>query len=75
MSNNTDIQGFPCKNCNECKNINITEEEQEIDKNKCHKCNVYGNRLFHRSTFNGYGPYIYPCNKCVEDKYISFERR
>lgn len=69
------IDNFPCRNCNECININITEEEQLNNKDKFHKCNVYGARLFHRSTFNGYNPNIYPCNKCVEDKYISFERR
>lgn len=70
------IDNFPCRNCNECININITEEEQHSSKNKSfHYCNKYGARVIHRSTDIGFHSFIYPCNRCVSDKYENFKRR
>ncbi|MDP4147582.1 MAG: hypothetical protein Q8936_24465 [Bacillota bacterium] len=59
-------------NCNECKNINLTEKDQ-IDKRIHHKCLKFNKRIFHRSQ----NPkieheYIYPYGKC-DGKY--FEKR
>lgn len=52
------------KNCNECKFINITEEEQEKDK-KPHVCLKHNTRLFHRNNNPKINhSFIYPCNQC-----------
>lgn len=60
------------KNCNECKWISITEEEQKKDK-KPHKCIKHKVRLFHRSNNpKTIHDFIYPCDKCNGK---SFERR
>lgn len=51
-------------NCNDCKWINITEEQQ-INKLTDHKCLKHKVRVFHRSAETKvYHDYIYPCNQC-----------
>lgn len=51
-------------NCNECKWINITEEEQ-INKSICHQCLKYKVRVIHKSNNSKIvHNYIYPCNQC-----------
>lgn len=51
-------------NCNICKHINITEENQH-NTSIPHVCLIYNKRLFHRSNkpkdFHGL---IYPCKEC-----------
>lgn len=52
------------ENCNECKWINFTEDQQ-IDKRIDHRCLIHKTRLFHGSN----NPkikhnYIYPCIGC-----------
>lgn len=52
------------ENCNNCKWISLTEEEQ-ISKKDFHKCIKHRTVLHHRSN----NPhiehnYIYPCEKC-----------
>ena len=53
-------------NCNYCKFINITEDEQiGVNKYNNHICFKHNVRLFHRSNI----PYvkhnfIYPCEQC-----------
>lgn len=59
-------------NCNECKFISITENQQQIDKLKDHICLNHNIRVVHRSN----NPkiehgYIYPCDKCNGE---NFER-
>jgi hypothetical protein len=60
------------ENCNECRYINLTEEEQGKDK-KFHVCTEWNVKLYHRSS----NPkiqhtYIYPCDECDGR---DFERR
>jgi hypothetical protein len=52
------------ENCNKCKFINITEEQQ-TDKRIDHICQIYMKRVLHRSN----NPkvvhnFIYPCEEC-----------
>lgn len=51
-------------NCNECRYINLTEEQQ-TDKTLNHMCRLHGVRLLHMSN-NPKIPhaYIYPCFTC-----------
>lgn len=52
------------ENCNNCKWINVTEEEQDKNKNP-HICLKHKTELFHRSNNPKINhDYIYPCNKC-----------
>jgi len=48
------------ENCNDCKHINMTEEEQK-DNSKCHICLKHNVRVIHGCKK---GNYIYPCLKC-----------
>ena len=52
------------ENCNECRYINITEEEQTDNKRR-HVCTIHVVKLHHKSN----NPkikhtYIYPCDDC-----------
>lgn len=52
------------KNCNECKFINIIEEDQ-VDERIDHICQKYMKRVFHKSSnLKISHNYIYPCNEC-----------
>lgn len=52
------------ENCNDCRLINITEEEQ-TDKTISHICLKYNVRLFHRSSDPKIEhEFIYPCEQC-----------
>lgn len=56
------------QDCNLCRNINVTEEEQEIIYRylgifKSHHCMKYNRGLKHE----GYVGVIPPCKECVED--------
>lgn len=58
-------------NCNDCKNINITEEEQ-TNKKENHICLKYKKRLFHRScVIKNYHKFIYPCEECNGKDFIN----
>lgn len=55
------------RNCNACKNINITEKEQQKQRGRhtSHACLKYDVNLFHRSS----NPkilhsFVYPCDMC-----------
>ena len=54
-------------NCNDCKWINITEENQKkYDK---HRCKYYKSRLYHFSEH----PRILPCLDCDLENNIHYE--
>lgn len=58
------LRGDEMENCNKCKWVSLTEEEQQIKKD-FHRCIKHKTILFHRSS----DPYInhdfiYPCDKC-----------
>lgn len=61
--------------CNKCKNLNITEEEQ-TDKKKNHICLKYKTRIYHNSYMikDTMGK-LYPCRDCWNDNYMNFEFR
>lgn len=62
---------FTRKNCNYCKWINITEQEQH----KCikyshlnnHACVLYGRQLYHVHPDYPNDDYIAPCVECDDD--------
>lgn len=59
--------------CNDCKNISITEERQRRMGNKYpHVCQVYGKRCFHKSIERN-AWYIFPCDNCIQDEYKNYE--
>lgn len=52
------------ENCNMCKWVSITEEQQ-IDKKVDHRCLKHKVKLFHRSSNPRiFHSYIYPCVEC-----------
>ena len=52
------------KNCNDCKWINITEEQQQ-DNSTNHICMKHKVRVIHRNTIsNIHHNFIYPCPEC-----------
>lgn len=57
--------------CNNCPQLNITEDEQErlklYGEEKFHICCKYGKRLFHWSTGKNHDRNIYPCSECIAD--------
>lgn len=60
------------ENCNDCRHINMTEEQQ-INKREHHKCLRYNVKLLHRSNDPRIEHnYIYPHVKCGGK---NFERR
>lgn len=65
--------------CNSCKYIYITENEQ-TDKKEEHICKKYNVRVFHGivKTFNfneKHDGKLYPCTKCKEDNYKYYSNR
>lgn len=54
--------------CNNCRNINMTEDEQ-TDNKKNHYCTKYNTRVLH----NGEPYKIFPCIKCVMDMYREYD--
>lgn len=63
-------------NCNYCKHLNLTEEEQKkIPGRPPHRCNEYNERLFHRTNRKGHIDYIFPCSACAKDGFEKFEVR
>jgi len=61
--------------CNDCKHITITEEQQFAGKNAKipHECIVYDERLFHYSSMKDHNRKIFPCQQCQKDKNKNFE--
>ena len=52
-------------NCNLCKHLNITEEQQQTFKYTDHICVKYNTKVIHRSSRPKiFHDYIYPCIKC-----------
>ncbi len=65
-------------NCNYCKYINMTEEEQNLIKEKLpHICKFYNKRVIHRLTSRKYEShnFIYTCEECEKDNYKNFKKR
>ena len=61
--------------CNDCKNISITEAEQRKQGNhNLHICQYYRERCKHNTMKRG-AVFIYPCEECCCDKFKNFERR
>lgn len=61
--------------CNECKNISITEAEQRENGNNIpHICQIYKKRCKHNTIKRG-EVFIYPCEECCCDKFKKFSRR
>lgn len=58
-------------NCNDCKNLNITEAQQAaLYPNTSHVCMKYGIKLYHRSSRPKVEHnFIYPCIKCQGDDF------
>lgn len=54
--------------CNNCKNINITEIQQ-IDKAKDHICKIYNKRVLHNANTKIHDSYIFPCIECKLENY------
>ena len=74
--------GEPIKegiNCNACRWLNITEEQQMLVKKpsifSTHACMLYGKPLKHRTQNLRYDNFIYPCEECNKNKNLDFERR
>ena len=60
-------------NCNECKHISITEEEQKTNKYKDHRCNLHYIQVRHRSSnYKAIHDFIHPCGAC---KGLDFKKR
>lgn len=62
--------------CNNCKNLNITEFEQRLLRpNKKHLCKYYNKRVIHRVSKRKHSSYLYPCTQCENDNYKNFKDR
>jgi hypothetical protein len=63
--------------CNDCINLNITEEEQRElkDNKKWHKCNEYNSQVLHLSNTKDHNPKLYPCMECKSDIYRHYHKR
>lgn len=60
--------------CNDCKNINITEKEQRKQNLIGHTCTYYVEKLFHKN-IEKEASYIHPCIECVAHGYKNFVPR
>lgn len=58
------------RDCNECNQLNITEDEQDALWGKGisedHYCLKYNKRVFHRTRARVHDPKIYPCSECMD---------
>lgn len=57
--------------CNYCRWLNITEEEQDNVYIRTlfneHACMLYGKRLYHKNSATLHDPYICPCDECLRE--------
>ncbi len=77
LKNNQDVK-IMLHDCNNCKHINFSEDEQnEISqyKREYHHCKLYDVRLFHRSNRRIHNRFIFPCGKCMENNCEEFVNR
>lgn len=70
--------------CNDCANLVMTEEKQNVlkkieGKYYDHFCKKYQRRVKHNNPPNVlpkyHSPFLNPCNECYKDNYESFEKR
>lgn len=64
-------------NCNYCKYINMTEEEQDSIKGKPpHICKFYNRKVIHRLISRSCGShhFMHPCEECEKDNYKNFRK-
>lgn len=55
--------------CNKCRHINITENEQVY--NEPHICTFYNKRVMHRVTHRGQTlAKLFPCPECIADNFM-----
>lgn len=60
---------IPQIDCNNCKWLDMTEDEQQTIENgiyKYHHCMFYGERVKHRTSNVIHDHRLYPCKKCDE---------
>lgn len=67
----------PLFNCNKCKWINITVEDnnqlyKETRREINHICHYYNKRLLHRGKGRDGSIYLYPCTNCRRDGFINY---
>lgn len=61
--------------CNDCKNISITEAEQrKIGNNNPHICLIYRKRCKH-NIIKRDEMFIYPCEECCCDNFSNYNKR
>lgn len=63
------------KDCNKCKWLNMTEEEQGLAVSKPHFCEFYNKRIYHRSQELIHSGYLWPCHECTRDEFTNFKER
>lgn len=66
------------KNCNNCLNIDYTEQEQHKYGAQIipgHYCTYYKTRLLHEDRHNGNNNCIFPCKRCINDNHKQFRSR
>lgn len=67
---------YNIKDCNDCKWLNITENEQQLGiKNGYHVCKHYQQRLKHRTSRIEHDWFIYPCDECFKDNFANYSIR
>lgn len=64
---------YNIKDCNDCKWLNITENEQRLGiKKGYHVCKYYQQRLKHRTSRIEHDWFIYPCDECFKDNFANY---
>lgn len=61
--------------CNKCKHLNVTEEEQ-TERKEDHICLKYNKRVLHRAfSTKAATPKLFPCSCCADDYHKHYEKR
>lgn len=68
----------PQIDCNNCRWLDLTEEEQQELGDRCHRyhwCTYYRKRVYHQTNNLIHNPRLYPCKKCEKEKYGHYMER
>lgn len=69
---------IPPIDCNDCKWLDLTEDEQQELGDRCHRhhfCTYYKKRVYHETNNLIHNPVLYPCKECEKEKREHFQNR
>lgn len=68
----------PQIDCNDCRWLDLTEDEQQELGDKCHRnhfCTYYKKRVYHETNNLIHNPELAPCKECEKEKHEHYQNK